>query len=261
MKNLVIIGSTGSVGTQTLDVVRSFPDDFRVVGLIAGKNFELLEQQVVEFKPKWIYSNCTQKQKLKLYSYGCFEKPIEEIVALPSVDLIVTATSGDIALVPTLIAINNKKNIALANKESIVIAGKELVSKAKQNKVDIFPLDSEPNAIWQCLKGEEKASSKLINSRIGEVFLKRLSKIIHPNKIKNKDLSVNAIRSGIILSSYNNNQKINLIDFFKAYPNKNIAIDLNALSRTLKKVESLKELVEFYSDSPFKKLKDGRSKT
>ena len=149
MKNLVIIGSTGSVGTQTLDVVRSFPDDFRVVGLIAGKNFELLEQQVVEFKPKWIYSNCTQKQKLKLYSYGCFEKPIEEIVALPSVDLIVTATSGDIALVPTLIAINNKKNIALANKESIVIAGKELVSKAKQNKVDIFPLDSEPNAMFK----------------------------------------------------------------------------------------------------------------
>ena len=167
MKNLVIIGSTGSVGTQTLDVVRSFPDDFRVVGLIAGKNFELLEQQVVEFKPKWIYSNCTQKQKLKLYSYGCFEKPIEEIVALPSVDLVVTGTSGDIALMPTLIAINNKKNIALANKESIVIAGKELVSKAKQNKVDIFPLDSEPNAIWQCLKGEEKAISKLIITASG----------------------------------------------------------------------------------------------
>ncbi len=106
-----------------------------------------------------------------------------------------------------------------------------------------------------------KASSKLMNSKIGEVFLSRLSKIIYPNKISNKKLSTKAIRSGIILSSYNNNEKINLIDFFKAYPNKNIAIDLNALNKALEKVESLKELIKFYSDSPFKKLKDGRSKT
>ena len=106
-----------------------------------------------------------------------------------------------------------------------------------------------------------KTSSRLMNSKIGEVFLSRLSKIIYPNKISNKALSTKAIRSGILLSSFNNNQKINLIDFFKAYPNKNVAIDLNALSKTLKKVESLKELIEFYSDSPFKKLKDGRSST
>ena len=106
-----------------------------------------------------------------------------------------------------------------------------------------------------------KRSSKLLNSQIGEVFLSRLSIIIYPNKISNIELSNKAIRSGILLSSFNNNQKINLIDFFKAYPNKNIAIDLNALSKTLKKVDSLKDLIEFYSDSPFKKLKDGRSST
>ena len=106
-----------------------------------------------------------------------------------------------------------------------------------------------------------KPSSRLMNSKIGEVFLNRLSKIIYPNKIVNKKLSTKAIRSGIIVSSYNNNEKINLIDFFKAYPNKNIAINLNALNNSLKKVESLKELIEFYSDSPFKKLKDGRSST
>ena len=104
-------------------------------------------------------------------------------------------------------------------------------------------------------------SSKLMNSTIGEVFLSRLTKIIHPHKIYNKEISTKAIRSGIILSSYKNNQKINLIDFFKAYPNKNIAINLNALNKTLKKVDSLKDLIEFYSDSPFKKLKDGRSST
>jgi aspartate carbamoyltransferase regulatory subunit len=100
-----------------------------------------------------------------------------------------------------------------------------------------------------------------MNSKIGEVFLGRLSKIIYPNKILNKKLSIKAIRSGILLSSFKHNEKINLIDFLKAYPNKNVALDLNALSKTLKKVESLKELIEFYSNSPFKKLKDGRSKT
>jgi len=106
-----------------------------------------------------------------------------------------------------------------------------------------------------------KTSSRLMNSKIGEVFLGRLSKIIYPNKISNKDLRTKAMRSGILLSSFKNNQKIDLIDFFHAYPNKNVAIDLNALSKTLKKVKSLKDLIEFYSDSPFKKLKDGRSST
>ncbi len=106
-----------------------------------------------------------------------------------------------------------------------------------------------------------KTSSKLMNSKIGEVFLSRLSKIIYPNKISNNELSIKAIRSGVLISSFNNNQKINLIDFFRAYPNKSVAIDLNALSKTLKKVESLKELIEFYADSPFKKLKHGRSST
>ena len=106
-----------------------------------------------------------------------------------------------------------------------------------------------------------KTSSRLMNSRIGEVFLGRLSKIIHPNKISDIKLSTKAMRSGLLIGSFNNNQKINLIDFLKAYPNKNIAFDLNALSKTLKKVDSLKELIEFYSESPFKKLKEGRSST
>ncbi len=100
-------------------------------------------------------------------------------------------------------------------------------------------------------------SSKLMNSKIGEVFLSRIAKIIYPNKLLNKEIGKKAIRSAIIISSYKNNQKINLIEFFKAYPNKNIALDLNALGKTLKKVESLTELIEFYSTSPLKKLKDG----
>ena len=106
-----------------------------------------------------------------------------------------------------------------------------------------------------------KTSSKLMNSKIGEVFLTRITKIIHPNKILNKEIGIKALRSGIILSSYKNDQKVNLLNFLKAYPNKNIAINLNTLGKTLKKVESLKELIQFYSDSPFKKLKDGSSNT
>ena len=104
-----------------------------------------------------------------------------------------------------------------------------------------------------------KASSRLMNSKIGEVFLNRLSKVIYPNKISNLSTSTKAIKSGIILSSYKNNERINLIDFFNEYPNKNLAIDLDALSKALKKVDSLKELINFYSNSPFQKLKDGRS--
>jgi len=132
---------------------------------------------------------------------------------------------------------------------------KNILKITNQNEKDLL------NVLNYEIEVPLKASSKLMNSKIGEVFLRRLSKIVHPNKILDKKIGAKAIRSSIILSSYNNNQKINLIDFLKAYPNKDIAINLNALRKTLKKAESLKELIDFYSNSPFKKLKDGRSKT
>tara|TARA_B100001250_G_scaffold39681_1_gene31572 strand:+ start:501 stop:1064 length:564 start_codon:yes stop_codon:yes gene_type:complete len=130
---------------------------------------------------------------------------------------------------------------------------KNIIKITNQNEKDLFSVLSYE------IEVPLKASSKLMNSKIGEVFLRRFSKIIYPNKIFDTTIGTKAIRSGIILASYNNNQKINIIDFFKAYPNKNIAINLNALRKTLKKAESLKELLEFYSNSPFKKLKDGSS--
>ena len=130
---------------------------------------------------------------------------------------------------------------------------KSLINITNQKEEDLYKILSYE------IEVPLKTSSKLMNSKIGEVFLSRLSKIIHPNKISNKIIGTKALRSGILLSSYKNNQKINLIDFFKAYPNKNIAINLNALRKTLKKAESLKELIKFYSNSPFKKLKDGSS--
>ena len=132
---------------------------------------------------------------------------------------------------------------------------KNLMKITNQKEKDLFEILSYE------IEVPLKTSSKLMNSRIGEVFLNRLSKIIHPNKLSNNVLSTKAIRAGILIGSHNNNEKINLMDFFKAYPNKNIALNLNALSKALEKVESLRELIEFYSDSPFKKLKDGRSST
>ena len=134
-------------------------------------------------------------------------------------------------------------------------------SKKLQNLIKITNQNSKDlhNILSYKIDVPIKASSRLMNSKIGEVFLNRLSKVIYPNKISNSKISIKAIRSGIILSSYKNNEKINLIDFFKEYPNKNIAIDLDALNKTLKKVDSLKELIYFYSNSPFQKLKEGRS--
>ena len=128
---------------------------------------------------------------------------------------------------------------------------KSLIKITNQTEKELF------NILSYEIEVPLKASSRLMNSTIGEVFLSRLSKIIHPNKIYNKEIGTKAIRSAIILGSSNNNEKINLLDFFQAYPNKNIAINLNALDIALKKVNSLKELIEFYSDSPLKKLKDG----
>tara|TARA_B100000579_G_scaffold436157_1_gene461278 strand:- start:1601 stop:2164 length:564 start_codon:yes stop_codon:yes gene_type:complete len=130
---------------------------------------------------------------------------------------------------------------------------KNLLAFTNQNKDDLYKI------LLYEIEVPIKTSSKLMNSKIGEVFLSRLSKIVHPNKIGDKKIGLKAIRSGILLSSYKNNQKITLLEFLNSYPNKNIAIDLNALSKALRKAESLKELIEFFSNSPFKKLKDGSS--
>ncbi|WP_269623922.1 alpha/beta hydrolase [Prochlorococcus marinus] len=137
------------------------------------------------------------------------------------------------------------------------------ISQKLENLMKITNLNDKDlhNFLSYKIKIPLKTSSKLMNSKIGEVFLSRLSKIIYTNKISNKKTSTKAIRSAIILSSYKNNERMNLIDFFKEYPNKNIAIDLNALNKALEKVESLKELIDFYSNSPFQKLKDGSSST
>ena len=170
VKGLAILGSTGSIGTQTLDVVRTFPDAFRIVGLGARKSLDLLESQIEEFRPKVVSCEGTTEAKAALTSNGCEDCSLEEMACHPEVDIVVTATVGVVALGPTIAALNAGKTIALANKESIIMAGDILTGLARERGVEILPVDSEPNAIWQCLKGEDSEISRLIITASGGAF-------------------------------------------------------------------------------------------
>ena len=167
-KGLAILGSTGSIGTQTLDVVRSFPDRFNVVGLTCNRSLKLLREQVDEFHPKYIHCNGTEAEKAPILSIGCIERDLDEIVCDPDVDMVVTATVGRRGHRSD--ARGHRRGarpIALANKETVVMAGELVTTRAKARGVDLLPLDSEPNAIWQCILGENFPVSKLIITASG----------------------------------------------------------------------------------------------
>lgn len=169
-KALAILGSTGSIGTQTLDVVRTFPDRFGVVGLSCNRNLGLLSSQIREFNPALVSTNATDSEKSDLPQTGWRDGTLADLAVHPDVDTVVTATVGDIAIGPTLDAIGAGKQIALANKETLVMAGELVTKSASENDVDILPLDSEPNAIWQCIRGESSTPSKLIITASGGAF-------------------------------------------------------------------------------------------
>ena len=168
-KNLSILGSTGSVGAQTLEVARSYPEHFNVVCLGANKNTQILEEQILEFQPQAI--SCNYHKELN--TNGEIAKKVmslSEIAIHEGVDTVVVATSGNVALVPTFEAVKKGKNIAIANKETIIMAGEQLTSLAESNSVNLMPIDSEPSAIWQCLRGEDSNISKLIITASGGPF-------------------------------------------------------------------------------------------
>ena len=167
VKQLAILGSTGSIGRQTLEVVRAFPQRFRIIALAAGKNTSLLERQIKEFKPRFVYY---QAEKIDAISGEYQFLSPEEMAAHPEVDTVVIATPGSSGLGPTLAAVKAGKNIALANKESLVMAGQIILSEAKQNGARIMPVDSEHSAIWQCLEGEIKPPARLILTASGGPF-------------------------------------------------------------------------------------------
>jgi 1-deoxy-D-xylulose-5-phosphate reductoisomerase len=167
MKNLVILGSTGSIGLQTLDIVRKFPDKFKVVGLAGGNNTALLKQQIDEFKPVAAYSadKTTIPPVTKFMS-------MEEMCRIEDVDLVAVATAGNAGLLPSLSAIEAGKNIAIANKEVLVMAGHIVMEKAKKNNVSVIPVDSEHSAIWQCLRGEGNFIARIMLTASGGPFYK-----------------------------------------------------------------------------------------
>ncbi len=169
IKNLVILGSTGSIGTQTLDIVRAFPDRFAVVGLCNGYNAPLFKQQIDEFKPSFIN---TLGEVESEYGGATFALA-EEIVARPEVDLVVAATVGCAGMAPAIAALHAGKTLGLANKEVIVMSGNGLIEAARSGDATILPIDSEPSAIWQCLEGEVSEPSRLIITASGGAFRDR----------------------------------------------------------------------------------------
>lgn len=177
MKNLVILGSTGSIGTQTLDVVRENPDLFHVSVLAANSSDALLEKQIEEFQPELaILSDEAAYKRLKDRYKGGVElaggrQAVIEAAAYPSADVVVTSLMGFAGLEPTMKALGAGKDIALANKETLVVAGELVMAKAKEMNCAILPVDSEHCALFQCLQGQDStAVEKLILTASGGPF-------------------------------------------------------------------------------------------
>ena len=165
-KRLAVLGSTGSIGQQTLQVVRASPHQFCIIGLAAGKNLNLLAKQISEFKPRFVYYQ-DKRTPARLTDIGCEFLSLEDIARHPEVDTVVIATSGKSGLSSVLAAVKAGKNIALVNKESLVMAGEIITNEAKLNDARILPIDSEHSAIWQCLKGETQPAARIILTASG----------------------------------------------------------------------------------------------
>lgn len=178
MKKIAILGSTGSIGTQTLDVVREHSDELQVVALAAGSNKERLKEQIKEFHPKLVSLSDEKKaQKLKEELAGeqvevvCGMEGLIEVAGADSADVVVTAVVGMMGILPTMEAIKKGKDIALANKETLVTAGHLIIPMAKEYGVSILPVDSEHSAIFQSLQGEPKAAlDKILLTASGGPF-------------------------------------------------------------------------------------------
>ncbi len=177
MKNIAILGSTGSIGTQTLDIVRK-NDDLNVVALSANSNVKLLEEQIREFNPKVVCVYDEEKAKeLKNLVSDMDVKIVAgmdgliEISEMKEAETVVTAVVGMIGIRPTIAAIKAGKDIALANKETLVTAGHIIIPLAKEYNVNIYPVDSEHSAIFQCLNGEKRSQvEKIILTASGGPF-------------------------------------------------------------------------------------------
>ncbi len=210
MINLCILGSTGSIGTQTLDIVRDNKSKFNVVALSGNNNIELLHKQIHEFKPRYVAVNNLEKAKLLKSKTNNLDVAIlsgieglKDIASLEEVDTVVTAVVGNIGILPTIEAIKTHKNIALANKETLVAAGEIIMNLAKDYGVSIIPIDSEHSAILQCLEGHNKKDlEKIILTASGGPFrgmnsdelvnVKYIDALKHPNWNMGSKISIDS---------------------------------------------------------------------
>jgi len=182
-KRIIILGSTGSIGRQILEILDCFPENYEVVGLTGHRNIGLLVEQVKKFKPEFaviteetLYNDFKEslKELKHLKCYGGHQGILQMIEEADTINLVVNGLIGAAGLLPTTKTIEKGINIALANKESIVIAGNIVTELARLNNVEIIPVDSEHSAIWQCLIGEDKSKiKKLILTASGGPFLNR----------------------------------------------------------------------------------------
>ena len=159
LTRLALLGSTGSIGAQTLDVVRTLPDRFNIVALAAGRNLDRLHQQAREFHPRWLWASAAHDDLPTLqaiaHDTGATVATMDDIAAHPDLDLLVVATAGRAGLEPTLTALQRGTPVALANKEVVVMGGHLVRAAADAGHAELRPIDSEHSAIWQCLWGEE----------------------------------------------------------------------------------------------------------
>jgi len=165
-RKISILGSTGSIGRQALEVIEKLQDKFEIIALTGGSNVDLLNEQIKKFKPKYAYAN-----DITLIE-GAEPLSLEEICSNRENDIILVAVSGKIGLRPTITAINNGIDIALANKETLVMAGDIVMPLAKEKGVNIIPVDSEHCAIHQCIKDISQVESLIITAS-GGPFLKK----------------------------------------------------------------------------------------
>lgn len=180
MKKLSILGVTGSIGEQALDVVRKSKGEIELIGITANKSVDKIKKIIVEFKPNYVammdlnsaneLQEYVKEQNLNIIILKGMEGLIE-IATLDEIDMVLTSVVGMIGLRPTIEAIRAKKDIALANKETLVVAGELVIKEAKRNNVKILPVDSEHGAIFQCLRGNEyKDMKKIILTASGGPF-------------------------------------------------------------------------------------------
>ncbi|NLV94329.1 MAG: 1-deoxy-D-xylulose-5-phosphate reductoisomerase [Candidatus Riflebacteria bacterium] len=178
MKNIALLGSTGSIGQNTLEIVRKYPNRLKIKALTAGNNWQLLAEQALEFNPEYVALASTKNEadlKAALANtnikVGTGENALIEAVSLNNVDTVLAAIVGFAGLKPVMEAIALKRRICLANKETLVVAGSIFMKAIKENKVDLLPVDSEHSAIFQCLSGLNNPNlSKIIITASGGPF-------------------------------------------------------------------------------------------